>query len=509
MFEGNHLEKLVSRSSYKVQPISEPQRFAEELEQSDEQKNYLAFEPGFTIAGRYVIQGSLGSGSRGRVYKALDTEIGRTVVAIKVLNRKFSTPKNLKRFLKEAELMHQISHRSLVRTYAFGTDRDLVFYTMELIDGLPLSEILENQGVQLADVSDYALQLCAGLEAIHNRGVVHRDLKPANILITKNKEIKIADFGIAHCEDSDLTEQGELLGSASYIAPEVWLGQETTPAVDIYALGIILYELATGSLPFLASSPAALMRSHLDSIPPQPRERNARVPLWLNDLIMSLLEKSPEKRPRSVRQISSTIVRHTEFSDKEEEPQELTSPTPERKQIGWGAIIASSATSSLIVGLITFFVVTQSPWIQGVGAIENLNLMEELDRSRLKVTSLTEELRAVKTQLEEKNSLFSEASASNPQNVVQAELERQDLLNKELSTALSESRKKTQELRGEITDLQTELERQSSEKAKLERKIEKGNQLLIKFKQEFEQLRSELLAVHKDLNSAEQALGAR
>jgi len=271
--------------------------------------NYVTLDTGSVIANRYVVESALGSGNMGSVYKVTDREIAQTQVAIKVLHSKFSSKKNLKRFMKEARIMHQITHQNVVRTYAFGTDGDLVFYTMEYLKGKSLDALIDEGSLDVERIPTLALQICKGLESIHNAQVVHRDLKPANIMVTDEGVTKIMDFGIARSDDSNMTAHGEILGSAGYMAPEIWLGEKHTEAIDIYAIGVILYELSTGELPFKAKAAAALMRHHLDTVPIPPKEKNPDVPVWLNDLVVNLLEKDPMQRPRCVRDVINALER--------------------------------------------------------------------------------------------------------------------------------------------------------------------------------------------------------
>ena len=218
----------------------------------------------------------------GAVYLVNDRILGGDPVAMKVLHRQFvSDPKYSQRFLREVQLMRRINHSNVVRTYDVGSDGDQMYFTMEYVPGISLIDWASGHSVARETLLSLLKQICAGLKAIHDAGIVHRDLKPDNIIIISNGSIKIADFGVARPENSELTQHNEIIGSANYMAPEVWLGEPITPSIDLYALGVILYELATGQLPFDAETPAALMRLHLDRIPTPPRTINPGIPIWL------------------------------------------------------------------------------------------------------------------------------------------------------------------------------------------------------------------------------------
>ncbi len=259
---------------------------------------------GYVIAGRYEIQKLLGTGGMGSVYLVADRILGEEQVAIKILHKQFAfEQKYTQRFLREVQLMRRVNHKNVVRTFDVGADGDLVYFTMEYVHGQSLLDLITTRTFPKNQLLSTIIQLCEGLEAIHNANIIHRDLKPGNIIILEDGTIKITDFGVARPETSELTAHNEVIGSSPYIAPEVWLGDKLTNAVDLYSFGVILYELNTGVLPFDAESPALLMRMHLDRAPVPPKELNKTVPSWLNRLILKLLEKSPLARPRDAREI--------------------------------------------------------------------------------------------------------------------------------------------------------------------------------------------------------------
>ena len=160
------------------------------------------------------------------------------------------------------------------------------------------------------------MQICEALTAIHEAGILHRDLKPGNIILLDDGTVRITDFGVARPQVSHLTNHNEILGSVCYIAPEIWLGFQPTPAVDLYSLGIVMYEMATNRVPFDGGTAAELMRLHLDQLPVPPKEHNPSLPVWLNKLILNLLEKEPAKRFSSAKQVTDHIKLHAGSKNK-------------------------------------------------------------------------------------------------------------------------------------------------------------------------------------------------
>ncbi len=270
------------------------------------EENFLSdtIGPGYVIADRYVIDRELGTGGMGSVYLATDRLLGEEKVAVKVLHGEFvHEQKYTQRFLREVQLMRKLNHKNVVRTFDVGADKDLVYFTMEFVPGLSLADLINRRAVPKERLSQMIIEICEGLEAVHSANIIHRDLKPGNIIVTDSGSIKITDFGVARPERSNLTAHNEIIGSATYMAPEIWLGTEITASVDLYSLGIILYELVVGYAPYDADSPGMLMRMHLDRAPEPPKKVVSGLPLWLNKLILNLLEKSPADRPKNARDI--------------------------------------------------------------------------------------------------------------------------------------------------------------------------------------------------------------
>lgn len=263
---------------------------------------------GKLLAGRYKLERQLGTGGMGAVYLASDEMLDSERVALKVLHPHLLEDEKLtKRFLREVQLTRKVTHPNVVRTFDAGKAGKLFFYTMEFVAGETLqSKFLESPAEADAAVR-ILVQICEGLAAIHESGIIHRDLKPGNVMIRPDGTVKIADFGIARQGVSTLTTNEETLGSALYMAPEIWEGQPIGMVTDIYALGITLYELVTGVHPFAASSCAEVMRRHLEITPVEPKVFAPALPGWFNQLILRMLAKSPSGRPSSVSEVLKFI----------------------------------------------------------------------------------------------------------------------------------------------------------------------------------------------------------
>ena len=267
----------------------------------------LAPDPllGRTIDGRFTLEGVLGAGGMGTVYRASQRSLGRAV-AVKILDARWARSADVvRRFLREAHSLSRVSHPNVVAVHDFGhTDDGYSWIAMELVAGRTLAELIATTpgGLAPARVVSLALELTAALEAAHTAGLVHRDLKPANVMLLDapggRDFVKVLDFGIARpiTDATQMTETGKLVGTPHYLAPEVVEGEVPGPEADLYALGIILYELCTGGRPFEGSSSARVMYAHVHEAPPP---LPPAVPRALAALILRLLDKDPTARPRS------------------------------------------------------------------------------------------------------------------------------------------------------------------------------------------------------------------
>lgn len=261
--------------------------------------------------GKYEIQGVLGRGGMGVVYKAFDPAIHRQV-AIKTITKSAMDPAELQyaiaRFRHEAQAVGRLTHPRIAAIYDYGEDEDLAYIVMELVHGRSLYDHLQNKAkFDLAEIGEIIRQLLDGLGYAHAQGVVHRDIKPSNILINDDGRIKISDFGIAHIDTSSLTQVGEIMGSPGYMSPEQFTGDEPDNRTDIYAAGVIAYELLTGRKPFTGSN-VEIMRQVIGEQPQNPSGFNAQISAQLDWATLKALAKKREDRFQSAREFALGFV---------------------------------------------------------------------------------------------------------------------------------------------------------------------------------------------------------
>jgi tetratricopeptide (TPR) repeat protein/TolB-like protein len=254
--------------------------------------------PGALFAGRYQIIEDLGEGGMGRVFKALDTRTGEKI-AVKVLRAGLEADgRTLERFSHELTAARRISHRNVCRMFDLGEDRGRLYITMEFVPGEDLKSVLRMMGAMSpAQAVGLAVQICDGLEEAHRLGVIHRDLKPANILVDKEGHARIMDFGIARSARSrGITDAGTMVGTPDYMSPEQTEGRDVDARSDLYAMGVMLFEMATGRLPFEGDTALAVALKHKTERPPDPRSVSPALPNDLSKIILKCLEKDPARR---------------------------------------------------------------------------------------------------------------------------------------------------------------------------------------------------------------------
>ncbi len=260
---------------------------------------------GKRLDGRYEIQEIIGVGGMAVVYKAHDNVENRTV-AIKILKEEFVSNEDfIRRFKNESKAIAVLSHPNIVKVYdvSFG---DLIQYiVMEYIDGITLKEFIERQGsLRWQDAVYYTIQILKGLQHAHDKGIVHRDVKPQNIMVLADGSIKVADFGIARFSRSEQrTITDKAIGSVHYISPEQARGEKTDEKSDIYSVGVMLYEMLTGQLPFEAESAVSVAIMQLQRDPKLPTEINPSIPLGLEQITMHAMQKVPERRYQSASEL--------------------------------------------------------------------------------------------------------------------------------------------------------------------------------------------------------------
>jgi serine/threonine-protein kinase len=271
-----------------------------------------AWEGSEVIAGRYHLRGWLGSGGMGTVYRADDTELGEQV-AIKVLRPQLvGDAIALERFRREVKLARRVAHKNVARMFDIGEHAGAKFLTMELVEGQPLSQRIAEGPASAGRVVGIGAELCAGLGAAHAAGVVHRDLKPDNILIAYDGRAVITDFGIAHAAlgapDAGVTAASMVIGTPAYMSPEQLEGRDVDGRADLWALGVILYELATGQRPWTGPSPVAIALAQTRSPRPDPRAVRPELPEALARAIRRCLEPEPSARPASADALATELA---------------------------------------------------------------------------------------------------------------------------------------------------------------------------------------------------------
>jgi serine/threonine protein kinase/tetratricopeptide (TPR) repeat protein len=257
--------------------------------------------PGSIFAGRYKIIEDLGSGGMGKVYKALDMEINEKVALKLILPEIAADKKTIERFQNELKFARKISHKNICRTYHLSKEKDTYYIIMEYIQGESLKSMIRmTRQLSLEAAVRIARQVCEGLAEAHRLGVIHRDLKPQNIMVDQAGNVRIMDFGLARSLHTKKgTRSGAILGTPDYMSPEQADGQEADHRSDIYSLGIILYEMVTGKVPFESDSLLGVLSQHINELPREPRAMNPQVPDSLNRVILKCLEKKRESRYQS------------------------------------------------------------------------------------------------------------------------------------------------------------------------------------------------------------------
>jgi eukaryotic-like serine/threonine-protein kinase len=269
-------------------------------------------------AGRYRVERALGEGAMARVLLARDTELDRRV-ALKLLDSRLAEDESFRaRFAREARVAASLSHPNVVTVFDVGEAGGVPFIVMEYVHGRTLEDRLGSESPLPADeVRAIAAQVCAGLDHAHTHGLVHRDLKPGNLIERDDGVVKIADFGIARAlEATELTDAGTIIGTAAYLAPEQAEGGTVTPATDLFGLGVVLYELVTGSQPWKIDSLASLAGRRTAAAPELP----ASVPADLREAIGRCLQPEPEDRPVSAAAVASLLDGTPRPSDRGGEP---------------------------------------------------------------------------------------------------------------------------------------------------------------------------------------------
>ena len=284
-----------------------------------------------TKLAQYEILASLGAGGMGEVYRAADTKLGRDI-ALKVLPAEMAhDPERLARFRREAKALAQLDHPNIVTIHSVEEYDGIPFLTMQLVEGQPLDRLIPQQGLAVGQIVDIASALADALAAAHEKGIVHRDLKPANVMVTSEGRVKVLDFGLAKdvrttdpgdatLTSDHQTQMGVVMGTPAYMSPEQASGRPLDHRTDIFSLGVLLHEMATGERPFRGSSSAELVSAILRDTPPPVTDARPDLPSDLARIIRRCLEKDPRHRVQTARDVSN------EFRDLARQPSPKLAP---------------------------------------------------------------------------------------------------------------------------------------------------------------------------------------
>ena len=288
-------------------------------------------EKGKMISGRYEILKSIGEGGMANVYVGYDTILNRKV-AIKILRGDLANDeKFVRRFQREALSASSLSHPNIVEMYDVGEDDGIYYIIMEYIEGKTLKQLIKKRGsITLSEAIDIMLQLTDGIAQAHDSYIIHRDLKPQNVMIKEDGTVKITDFGIAVALNStQLTQTNSVMGSVHYIPPEQASGKGSTIRSDIYAMGILFYELLTGSLPFRGDNAVEIALKQMHDPIPSVRKKNPSIPQSVENIILKATAKNPKNRYADAKEMHADLL--TALNDDRMNEPRLIFKNPERE----------------------------------------------------------------------------------------------------------------------------------------------------------------------------------
>ncbi len=325
---------------------------------------------GRVIDNRYRIVKRIGSGGMAFVFKAEDTELNKTV-AIKMLKKeKQNDPSYMKSFINEARAVAMLNHENIVHIYDVSVKDDVQYIVMEYIEGITLQTYLDKKGGQLEwrEVLGITVQILRALEHAHSKGIIHRDIKPRNIMLLKNGLIKVADFGIAKIPGMDtLTATNKAIGTVYYISPEQARGEATDARSDLYSVGIMMYELACGRLPFMAKDPVPIALMQINDTAESPRSLNSDIPEGMEQIIMRVMEKEPMRRYQSAKGMLKHInavlenpnikFRPPVIPDVMDEKDKLNVHSDAGKEVKTRTVVEGKSIMPVILGVVSAFLI--------------------------------------------------------------------------------------------------------------------------------------------------------
>ncbi|AKL95531.1 serine/threonine-protein kinase PrkC [Clostridium aceticum] len=348
---------------------------------------------GKILGGRYEIVEKVGGGGMALVYKAKCNLLNR-YVAVKILRSEFTSDKDIiEKFKRESQAAASLSHPNIVNLYDVGEEDDIYYIVMEYVKGKTLKEVIKEKGIlTLHEIINYTKQIASALQHAHYNHVVHRDIKPHNILVTEDNRAKVTDFGIAiAATSSTITNMGSVIGSVHYFSPEQARGGYTDEKSDLYSLGIVMYEMATGKVPFEGESPIAVALKHIQQEPVPPSEIIPEISKSLEEIILKLMQKDQASRYQNTQSlienlgklkedvVSSEMTMMINHEDsptqiipriKEEDIETPKAPLPKNKKGNNKLMIAAAVAAALIAALLFMF---------GLFYVSNLNFFRTED----------------------------------------------------------------------------------------------------------------------------------
>ena len=325
------------------------------------------------LGGRYRLGRLIGAGGMATVHEAEDTALGRRV-AIKVLQPQYAADTAfVARFDREARAIAALNHPGIVQIYDVGNEAGTPYIVEEFVDGQPLKELLRGGPLPTDRIIDVGVQVAKALDYAHHAGVIHRDVKPQNILVSPRGQAKLVDFGIAATPGAHgSTDTGSVFGTAHYLAPEQAQGEPTSRATDVYALGVVLYEMATGHPPFEGHTALEIANKHVSEAPEPPSLRNSTIPTRLEQAVLKALSKDPSRRQASGAELARELLQADEMLERPTMQMERAAParpttrpaarpTTQRRYAGaepvgegnwWPIIVLAVLACVLVLGLI-------------------------------------------------------------------------------------------------------------------------------------------------------------
>ncbi|HUT04634.1 MAG TPA: protein kinase [bacterium] len=352
-----------------------------------------SFKKGVKFADRYEIVSEVGKGGFGRVFRAVDVTTG-SVIALKVLKPSLTSDEQVRsRFLGELKMSRRVVHPNIIRLTDILEIGGMLILVMEFVEGMSLKQMIRREGpfdVELA----YTImsQVCLGLDAAHRVGVVHRDIKPQNILITKNLGIKIVDLGLArHLGGNSVSQTGVIMGTPDYMSPEQVRGRNIDARSDIYSLGVVMYEMFTGKLPFTGESSVAVLLAHLRQVPESPMRLRSDLPPWVSYMILRAMAKRPSQRFGKTTDLLKYFEKSMAQSKLGEKAEELEKKPPEEKMAReMTPHVPSRADSRRKLRLVSVLLITIIGLVAIISAVALRAHFESSDRAQVIVKAAKE-----------------------------------------------------------------------------------------------------------------------